>query len=64
MPVLALLVIAFFVNVPLVAQGPVHLWHAAPALVVLTAVIDLFLLGVTGITLRRRHRDAVRDSAA
>ncbi|GAB2979715.1 hypothetical protein [Nocardioides montaniterrae] len=64
MPKLAILLIAFFVNVPLVAQGPVGLWDEAPALVVITAAIDVFLVVVVAFSIRRRLRELVQDSEA
>jgi len=60
---LALLVIAFFVNVPLVHEGPVHLWHEAPALVVITALVDLFVLAFAVGSVRRRVRSLLEAAA-
>lgn len=58
--ILALLLIAFFVNVPLVSVGPVELWRTAPVLLVLVGVVDVFLVGVVVAGLRRRLR-TLRD---
>lgn len=61
MPLLAVLVIAFFVNVPVVHEGPATLWREAPALVVLAGMVDLFLVAMIGVSIRRRWRDSVQD---
>ena len=58
---LAVLLIAFFVNVPVVASGPVDLWHQAPVLLVVAAVIDVFLVVFVVASIRRRLRELVQD---
>jgi hypothetical protein len=59
--IVALLLIAFFVNVPVVSVGPVDLWHEAPVLLVLAGLVDVFLVGFVVASLRRRLRELVQD---
>lgn len=61
MPKLAVLLIAFFVNVPVVATGPVDLWHAAPVLLVVAVLVDVFLVVFVVASVRRRLRELVQD---